>query len=185
MGIRGDGLDADAGLRRFAGAMIAADGAPSYWTWSGLARSAAIAGVAIGTGAALGYLVAHEPVPQTAAPHAAAVPLPEAERALLSPLHEGDALGGFAVTEIHAVGDDGVLRILCRKGRAAVRLEVALAGEGGPPPPAIAGRYAVFYAIENADAADGERLAVALAAILQANAAVPPPPRLTPFAPRP
>jgi hypothetical protein len=44
--------------------MIAAHDSPSRWTLHGLARAALIAAVALGTGAALGYLVAHEPVPE-------------------------------------------------------------------------------------------------------------------------
>jgi hypothetical protein len=50
--------------------MIAAHDSPSRWTRRGLARAALIAAVALGTGAALGYLVAHEPVPQPPSPSA-------------------------------------------------------------------------------------------------------------------
>ncbi len=149
----------------------------SSWTLAAVARAATIAAIAAGTGAALGYLVAHEPAPppRRQAPPAAA---PAPELALLAPLREGGALGGFDVAEIHPIGDDGVLRLVCRKRRSAVRLAVALATDGGAPPAATAGRYAVYFTLENGDPADGERLASALAAVLQANAAVPVPPGL-------
>jgi hypothetical protein len=110
------------------------------------------------------------------APHAS-----DAELAILSPLREGGTLGEFLVAEIRPVGGDGTLQIVCRREGATVRLDVALAADGGPSPPAVAGPYAVFYALENAAPADGQRLALALALILKTNAFVPPPPGLEPF----
>ena len=153
------------------------------WTRRGAVRAAGIAAVALGTGAALGYVVAHEPTPHDAGPRAAPRP-DEAERALLSPLHEGSTIEGFDLAEIHPIGDDGVLRIVCRRARAAVRFEIALAAPDGPAPARVAGPYALRFTLENATPADGDRLTSALAAILRANAATPPPPRLAPFAPR-
>jgi hypothetical protein len=110
-------------------------------------------------------------------------PLGEAERALLVPLHDGSTLAGFDVAEIRSVDESGLLRIVCKRAGATVRLEIALAGEGGPAPPARAGRYAIFYALENAPPKEGERLASALATILTANAGASPPPRMRPFTP--
>jgi len=172
-----------------------ADGAPSAWTVRGLVRALAIACFAASVGAGLGYLIAHEPPPGSrskqqetpppeASPASEREPAGEAELALVAPLREGGPLEGFRVTEIHAVDGDGLLRLVCRKGGAAVKLDVALRSEGGPEPPAFAGRYAVFYATEAASPAQGAVLARALAAILAANAAVPVPPKLGPFVPR-
>jgi hypothetical protein len=164
------------------------DNAPSRWTRGGLVRAATIAGVALGTGATLGYLVSHEPMPRgSGSPSTVSDTIPsdapasDAELAILSPLREGGALGEFEITRIEPIGEDGLLQITCRRGGAAVRLEVALAVDGGPLPPAVAGRYAVFYALEKAAPADGQRLALALAAILEANTAAPIPPGLGPF----
>jgi hypothetical protein len=56
--------------------MIAPHDSASRWTRRGLARAALIAAVALGTGAALGYLVAHEPVPQPPSPSPSAPPRP-------------------------------------------------------------------------------------------------------------
>ena len=172
--------------------------ARSGWTWRGLGRAATVAGIAIGTGGVLGYLVSHESPPQMAVSHESPPqprqggvsgpgPAPpavrphasEAELALLSPLNEGDSLGGFDVAEIAPIDSEGLHRITCRKNDAAVRLDVALAmAAGGPRPPAVAGRYAVFYSLETGDPGDGQRLARALASIIEANAAVPIPPGL-------
>jgi hypothetical protein len=45
----------------------------------------------------------------------------------------------------------------------------------------MVGRYAIYYSLERASQADGERLARELEKILAANAAAPPPPGLKPF----
>jgi hypothetical protein len=158
-------------------------GAPE-WSWRGARSWLAIGASALGTGAILGYLIAHEPVQEVGTPP----PRSNGSRsdlALLSPLHEGSRLGSFEVAEIRPIGDDGVLQLVLHKGRAEVRLSVALASDGGPSPPASAGRYSVFYAVDHADnaakSAEGEELASALATILRANEGVPAPPRLAPF----
>jgi len=153
------------------------------WTRRGLARAAVVAGVALGVGAGLGYLVAHEPAPRDAE----VMPEPPrlagaAELAVLAPLRPGAALADFEVVEIRAVGADGALRVVCARGEVVVALDVALAAAGGPPPPARAGRYAIFYALRAATPAEGERLATALAAVLAANASVAAPPGMTAYA---
>ncbi|TKC99120.1 hypothetical protein [Polyangium fumosum] len=111
-------------------------------------------------------------------------PAGPAELALVAPLAPGSTLDGFAVREIRAV-QDGVLMLVCEKDRAVVRLSVALAVDDGPTPPAFAGRYAVFYSARGSDPADGERLAKALAAILEKHPDVPVPPGMTSFVPTP
>ncbi len=166
--------------------MMTAPG-PQVWSARGLARAAGIAAFAASVGAGMGYLIAHEPVPHTGKEEETRPPRPppagDAELALLAPLREGGALGDFAVTEIDAVGADGLLHLVCTKASAKVKLDVALKAEGGPAPPALAGRYAVFYATEGASSAEGDALARALAAILEANAASPAPPKMAPFVP--
>ena len=166
--------------------MSAADGSPSRWSWRGLVRAFLVTAAGFGVGALLGYLVSHERPPQqaTAAPPAPSAARPHAsdlELAIIAPLREGGVLGGFEVVEIDPIGTDGALRITCRKQSSVVHLDVALGVDGGPPPPAVAGRYSVFYRVEQAAPAEGERLSLALAAILQNNAAAPPPPGLAPF----
>ena len=104
--------------------------------------------------------------------------------ALLSPLAPGAKLGDFELVELHGV-DGGVIEIACRKGSARIVLTVGLLASGGPSPPASTDRYAVFYSLRGAAPEDGERVAKALAAVLEANRAVPPPPGLGPFVPRP
>jgi hypothetical protein len=111
-------------------------------------------------------------------------PAGPAELALVAPLVPGARLEDFEVREVRAV-EAGVLTLVCAKDRASVRLSVALAEADGPPPPALAGRYAVFYSLRNAQPDDGDRLARALAKILDAHADVPTPPGLGPFVPSP
>ncbi|HZF48507.1 MAG TPA: hypothetical protein VE093_07665 [Polyangiaceae bacterium] len=105
------------------------------------------------------------------------------EMALLAPLEKGTSLGGWEVLRIEGT-DRGALRVVCVKGRALVRLYVALATDGGPAPPATAGRYAIFYSLKDATAEEGERLATELAAVIKKNQAAPPPAGMTPFEPR-
>jgi hypothetical protein len=160
------------------------------WTARGLLRAGGIAAVALSTGAALGYAVAHEPTPRAAG---ASAPDPEPrsplrpELQLLAPLHEGSTLEGFDLAEIPSIGEDGVLRISCRRAHTTIRIEVTLAptgGEAARAPRAIAGRYAVSYVLErNGSPEEGELLAAAIAAVLKANAAASPPWRLRPSAP--
>jgi hypothetical protein len=164
------------------------------WKRKGLARAAVYAALALCTGAVLGYFVSHEPGPQrrggagsagngsaSADPGASHPHASDTELALVAPLHEGSNLAGFEIAEIDPVTGSGLLRLVCRQGGATVRLDVGLAAAGSPPPPATAGRYAVFYGVEHASAADGERLALALSAILQANASAPTPQGMGPF----
>ncbi|HZS35822.1 MAG TPA: hypothetical protein VFF06_03300 [Polyangia bacterium] len=134
---------------------------------------------ALGAGAGVGVLVsrgrAHRDRP--------ARPASEAERALVAPLAVGAPLDDYQVREIHAV-EKGVLRVVLARDAASVNLDVALAGPGANRALASAGPYAIFYSLKNAPDADGQRLAKALAAVIQPNAALPPPPGLTTFEPQ-
>ena len=117
-------------------------------------------------------------------PKAEPKPATAAEMALIAPLTKGSSLGGWDVLRVEGV-DQGTLRVVCVNGRSVVRLDVALAADGGPAPPATAGKYAVFYSLKDASPEDGERLAKELARVVEKNAAAPPPPGMTPFVPKP
>lgn len=166
---------------------------PSRWTLRRIARGALIAALALGAGAALRPLLwpappapARRPTGEDAGrqrPRPA--PAGPAERALVAPLAEGSALGDYEVRELQAVGPEGAMQVVCAKGRAVVRLSVALATDEGPEPAALAGRYAIFYSQRGASPEDGERLARALAEVLSKNDAAPAPPGMAPFAPPP
>jgi hypothetical protein len=113
-------------------------------------------------------------------PRAAAPGSPE--RALVAPLEPGASLAGFDVRSISVV-EAGVLTLECARGPRSIRLYVAL--EGGPVPAAVTcGRYAVFYSTGEASGfrdPDGERLAKALAAVLERHRELPPPDGLRRF----
>ncbi|MRG90758.1 hypothetical protein [Polyangium spumosum] len=111
-------------------------------------------------------------------------PAGPAELALVAPLAPGSSLDGFTVREILAVRD-GVLTLVCEKDRSVVRLSIALAADDGPTPPAVAGKYAIFYSARRGDPAEAERLAKALAALLEKHPDVPAPPGMTSFVPTP
>jgi hypothetical protein len=116
----------------------------------------------------------------------ARVPPPPAsaeELALVAPLAQGSELGGYEVRDIHGV-QDGVMRIVCAKARATVRLDVALAGEGGPEPPATAGKYAVYYSLKGAFPEEGLALAQKLAKVLEPHQDAPAPKGMTRFVPK-
>ncbi|MBA3547020.1 MAG: hypothetical protein H0T76_11095 [Nannocystis sp.] len=154
------------------------------WTLAGLVRAAAVAGIAMGVGAGLGYLIAHEPAPKPAGvEHEQPPPAGPAELALVTPLMPGSTLADFEIAEIQAVSAGGALRVICGRGDATVTLDVGLVAAGGPTPPAVAGRYAIFYSIRGATSQEGERLAVALAAILEQNEAASIPPGMAPYRP--
>ena len=159
--------------------------ATSAWTPRLLVRAAMVASFALGVGAWLGYLVAHEPVQSAGQKPVRPALAGAAELAVVAPLGPGAALADFAVTEILAVRD-GALRVVCEREAVAVALDVALAAEGGPTPPAVAGRYAIFYALRGAAThEEGARLAAALAAVLRANEAAATPAGMGPYRPGP
>jgi hypothetical protein len=67
-------------------------------------------------------------------------------------------------------------------------LEIVLGADAAPPPPAIAGKYAIYYSIRSARvgvAEDPERLARALAEIVEKNREVATPSGMTTFVGRP
>lgn len=120
----------------------------------------------------------------SAQPNAPARPPTNQELAVIAPLTTGTKISDFDVVEIRGVTEGG-LDLVVRKGAARIVLTVALLAQGGPPPPASTDRYAIFYSLRGAEPADGERVAKALAAVLEANKAAPPPPGMGAFVPRP
>lgn len=115
------------------------------------------------------------------------LPAGPAERAVVAPLAAGSKLAeGWSVRDIHAVRL-GSFRVACAEdsGHGRVDLEVALDEEGGPPPPATIGRFAIFYAAHRVDPDTGAKLATALAKVIEKNKDVAPPPGLTAFHPKP
>jgi hypothetical protein len=109
-------------------------------------------------------------------------PANAAELALLAPVAPGQKLSDFDVREVR--GDRGLIDVVCEKGAARVVLSVALFAKDGPTPPASTSRYAVFYSVRGATPEEAERLASALAAVLDKSTA-PVPAGLGPFVPRP
>jgi hypothetical protein len=132
----------------------------------------------------------HRPAPGPATSASAAraeapPPPPSAEElALIAPLAAGSELEGFELREVHGVAD-GVLRLVCVKQKATVRLDIALADEDGPMPPAQAGKYAVFYGARNALPEDADRLAKRLAKVLATHQEAPPPRGMGKFVEKP
>ncbi len=130
----------------------------------------------------------HPPAPAvsasaTQAPEAPPPPPSAEELALIAPLGVGSDLAGFKVERVIGVRG-GVLRLVCVKDKATVRLDVALADEEGAVPPATAGKYAVFYSLGAALPEEGDRLAQGLAAVLKAHADMTPPAGMTKFTPK-
>lgn len=111
-------------------------------------------------------------------------PASPAELSILAPAVPGSKLADWDIRAVHGV-DRGTMEVVCEKDGARVVLSIALAADGGPEPPVSTDRYAVFYSVRGATTEDADRLAKALAELLRANQAVPPPGGLGPFVPRP
>jgi len=111
-------------------------------------------------------------------------PASSAELSIIAPAVPGSKLADWDIRAVHAV-DRGTMEVVCEKGAARVVLSIALAADGGPEPPVSTDRYAVFYSARGATTEDADRPAKALAELLRANQAVPPPGGLGPFVPRP
>lgn len=101
----------------------------------------------------------------------------------MAPLAKGSELGGYQVRAIHGV-QDGFMRVVLVKDGATVRLDVALASDDGPTPPATAGKYAVFYSLKGAVPEDGVALAQKLAKIIEGRKDAPAPKGMTKFVPK-
>jgi hypothetical protein len=157
--------------------------ARTSWSWRLVRRAAIVSTACLSAGAALGYAVSHERGPSSPSgpvPRARAGP---AELAFVEPLRVGGTLEGYSIDGIEAV-HDGTMGVVVGRAGETVRLEIAVADPGAPPPPGVAGRYAVYVDFHGSPPADGERLASALARIVGAHPSVPPPPGLAAFTPR-
>jgi hypothetical protein len=114
---------------------------------------------------------------------APAPPAGPEELAIVAPLAKGSDLGGYEVRDIRTVRD-GVMRLVCVKDDATVRLDVALVDDEGPVPPATAGKYAVYYSLKGSVPEDGARLAQKLAKVLEQHQDAPVPKGMTKFVPK-
>lgn len=146
---------------------------------------AAVFGTVLAVGAVASFVGGRETAPEapasvSAPPSPPPTPLDPTESALVAPLVVGADLDGFEVRDIRGVRD-GVMRVVAVNGKATVYLQIALGSDDGPLAPAKTGRYAVFYSVNGATPQDGERLAKALARVVEANAAKPAPTGMTVF----
>jgi hypothetical protein len=117
---------------------------------------------------------------------AARLPAGPAELAILAPIVVGSTSKGWKIEAIHAVREGTItVRFVEEKGDGVLDLLVALSSEDGVVPPAIAGRYAVYYEARRVVPEEAERLAKVLARTLEKNQSAPVPPGLAVFAPQP
>ena len=147
----------------------------------------ALAACALGIGVTVTMRELFEgPPPLQPLPEPPAVPAGPAELAVVAPLVAGNKLvEGWTVREIRAVRD-GTFRVACKQddGRGHVDLEIALHEDADPSPPAVAGRFAIFYAARRVEPSEAAKLATALAKVIEKNKDAAPPPGLTAFHPK-
>jgi|GEM_PF-2757235 len=141
------------------------------WSSGLVAKVVFMALVALGVGAALGYVLTHERGPSRPKSVKPASPAGPAELALIAPLAVGSTVDGYELRTVDAV-HDGVEVLTFARGASIVRIEIAL---DSPEAPATAGRYAVFYSLADGSVpeADGQMLAKTVAAALQREAPTP------------
>lgn len=99
---------------------------------------------------------------------------------MVAPLVPGAALGKWTVRSIGAVVD-GRMRVTLARDRSVLRLEVVLASDDGPVPPASSGAYAIYYRVRGAEPDEASKLARALAGVIAKNRDVHPPAGMAPF----
>jgi hypothetical protein len=102
------------------------------------------------------------------------------ELAIVAPLAPGDRLGDWVVRSVSAVVD-GRMRVTLRKDKRLLRLEILLASEDGPAPPASSGKYAIFYRGRGAEPDEAAKAARSLADVISKHRDVRPPPGMTSF----
>ncbi len=113
---------------------------------------------------------------------AKAPPAGPVELAILAPIVVGSTSKGWKIEAISAVHEGAItVRFVEEKGRGVVDLFVSASSDDGAPPPATAGRYAIFYSVRRALPEHGDRLAGVLARAIEKNAAAPVPPGLAPY----
>lgn len=111
-------------------------------------------------------------------------PATDAELAILAPLREGAELDGWIVEGIDAV-TDGIVTVHLLHGESRINLQVARAAGTAVTAPASTGSYVVFAThLHGADArgTTATSLAESLGRVLEANAGVPVPEGLGPYA---
>jgi len=178
----------------------------SRWSRRGVSRGAAVGALCVAAIVGLGYVGARKwaisarrhaeqraggvpsgslQVPSGVPPKAKLPtvlrPPNAAEQAVIAPLAVGSTLDGWRVNTIQAT-DSGHLSILVSEidqSKGGLELQIFLASPVGPPAPATAGRYAIYYRGGRYDPAVAKVLA-ALAEVVGKND-VPPPPSMTPY----
>lgn len=97
-----------------------------------------------------------------------ALPAGPEELALVAPLEIGEELAGWEVRFIGAV-EEGRLPIGVAHEGESVRLDIVLASEDAPTPPAATRRFHVYYRARNVPQAEAIRLSRALAEVIAQN----------------
>jgi hypothetical protein len=150
----------------------------------GAAAATTLAGRRLGDGApgpSPSAALIGAPSPSAEAP-AKAPPAGPGELAILAPIVVGSTSKGWKIEAISAVHEGAItVRFVEEKGRGVVELFVTASSDDGAPPPATAGRYAIFYSARRALPEDGDRLAGVLARAIEKNTAAPVPPGLAPY----
>lgn len=118
-----------------------------------------------GTGAS-----ASAAAPAPAPPPVERPPGPDA-LTLLDPLREGAEVEGFRLDKIRLV-EEGFLRLAFANEGGGIEIDVALASDEAPMPPAVAGPYAVYFRT-TARAAEADRLAKHVAGVLEKGTTKP------------
>jgi hypothetical protein len=99
-------------------------------------------------------------------------PAGSAELAVLAPIAPGSSFEGWKVAHISAV-HHGAIRIDLERTGERAALTIYASKAGPPPPPATVGPYAVYYSAKQAS--EGDKLARALAKVLERHRDAPVP----------
>jgi hypothetical protein len=121
------------------------------------------------------------PPPGSAKPPVLTRPLDAAESAVITPLAIGSTIEGFRINNLQSA-DAGHLSLLLSsvaQPTSAFELQIYLAGSEGPPAPAVAGRYAIYYK-GSAESTELTKAIAAVAQIIGKNDA-PAPPGMTTY----
>lgn len=108
------------------------------------------------------------------------LPAGPTELALVAPLEVGRELAGWEIRFIGAA-EAGRLRVALGQAAETIALDVMLASEEGPEPPAATNRYHIYYRSRGARPEEATRLSRALAEVIAKNGHVEPPSGLTTY----
>lgn len=102
------------------------------------------------------------------------------ELALLAPLEAGGTLADWNLQFIGSI-HGGRLPLLLEREGVKIRLDVVLASEDAPEPPAKTRRFHVYYRATQPAQEDAQKLARALAEVVAKNGSVAPPPGMATY----